>query len=130
LAAAFVVTYQSTFDWHPPLLFDLAIVFLAGFDLDFDFVEFGCRIASFDYWFLFGPVVAFAGSILGFLLLDFWFQSVLFSFIGSFYAYFVEFSVRSGFAYRIACLPVASCVIVSTSVAAPKGSLQPELCSP
>ncbi len=63
-------------------MFDLAIVLLAGFDLDFDFVEFGCRIASFDYWFLFGPVVALAGSIYGFLFVGF---LVSFGFIGSTY---------------------------------------------
>jgi len=66
-------------------------------------------------------------------LLDIWFRLVsfgsLFGFIRSSYAYFVEFSVCSGFVFRIASLPVPSCVIVSTTVAAPSGSLRPELCS-
>ena len=128
--AAALRRYSPIYVWLASPLFHSIWLLTSLPDLDFDFVEFGCRIASFDYWFLFGPVVALAGSIYGFLLLDSWFHSVLFGFIGSSYAYFIEFSVRSGFVYRIACLPVASCIIVSTSVAAPEGSLRPELCLP
>ena len=126
--AAALRCYSPFYVWLASLL--LCLIWLLSSlpdSLDFGFVEFGCRIASFDYWSLFGPVVALAGSIFEFPFVGFlvpfgliWFHSV---FIGSSYAYFVEFFVRSGFVCRIACLPVASCVIVSTMVAAPSGSL-------
>jgi len=72
---------------------------------------------------------SFAGSIYGFVGFLILFGSS-FGFIGSTSIHFVKFFAPSGFVYHIACLPVASCIIVSTTVAAPSGSLQPELCLP
>ena len=69
----------------------------------------------------------FAGSTYLWVFVGF---LVLFGFIGSTCICFVEFFACSRFVLHLACLSVALCIIVSTTVAAPSGSLQPELCLP
>jgi len=79
---------------------------------------------------LLDPAITFAGSDYLQVFIGFWFCLVSFGFIRSTYIYFVKFFAHSGFAHHIACLPVMSCAMVSTTVATPSGSLQPKLCLP
>ncbi len=114
------------FGWHPPFFpFDLAIDFLARFWISIS-LSLAVVLPDSTLGFI-GSHYHFAGSTYLWVFVGF---LVLFGLIGSIYFCFVKFFACSGFVHHIVCLPVVSCIIVSTMVAAPSGSLQPELCLP